>query len=209
MLNRFKQHASRLFDPNDTILVAVSGGIDSIVLAYLFQRAGFNFGIAHCNFKLRGKDSDDDERFVKKQAGVLGVSCYTTVLKVKDTSKKDSISIQMAAREMRYDWFEKVRQENGYRFIATAHHLNDSIETILLNLIKGTGIAGLLGVPVMNERIIRPLHFTTKDEINSFAVSNDIEYREDRSNKEVKYQRNKIRQEVIPILKELNPSLEQ
>jgi tRNA(Ile)-lysidine synthase len=189
----------------DRILVAVSGGIDSMVLLDLFVEAGYEIGIAHCNFGLRGKESDDDESFVKKKAQHLGVPFFVERFRTDKFSKDHGISVQMAARELRYEWFGKILQENQYDFIATAHHLNDHIETSLFNLFKGTGLQGLTGIPVRHNQLIRPLLFASKAMIMDYAGKKNMSFREDRSNVELKYRRNLIRNKIIPLIEEINP----
>lgn len=198
----------RLLKKGDRVLLAVSGGIDSMVMADLFKRAGFSGGIAHCNFSLRGKESDKDEELVRTWAGKNGFSFYSMKFDTKAYAKKNGISTQMAARDLRYAWFEELRKSEKYDSIAIAHNLNDNIETILINLTRGTGIAGLAGIKPALNNIIRPLLFATRDEISEYCRENNIVYREDRSNAETKYTRNKIRHLVLPVLKDINPSVE-
>lgn len=199
---------NELFANTDRILLAVSGGVDSVVLCYLFQQSGFQFGIAHCNFQLRGEASDGDEVFVKNLARRLEVPFFSKSFDTNAFAAKHKISIQMAARELRYEWLEQIRQTHDFQWLATAHHLNDSIETFFYNFAKGTGIRGLHGIPLKNERIVRPLLFATKDEILDFAKAENIAYRKDASNEEIKYDRNKIRHQVMPVFKSLNPDFE-
>jgi tRNA(Ile)-lysidine synthase len=195
----------KLFSPDDHILLAVSGGIDSVVLATLFREAGFHFAIAHCNFGLRGPDSEEDAGFVANLAHQLKVPFHSRKFDTEKIAAARGISIQMAARDLRYDWFEKIRYETGCKFIGTAHHLDDQVETFLINLIRGTGIAGLHGIPVKNGSIIRPLMFAFRKDIEEYALQHHIAYRMDHSNDETKYLRNKIRHEVIPLLISINP----
>lgn len=189
-------------------LLAVSGGIDSVVMTHLFHNLGFPAGIAHCNFGLRGEESDGDETFVRELAAQCNFPFFVTRPDVKGTAKSGSVSTQMAARALRYAWFEKVRAESGYEWIATAHHSNDSLETLLLNLTRGTGPAGLTGIAPVNGKVIRPLLFSNRAEVSRYAAENGIRWREDRTNVTDDYHRNKIRHHVIPVLAELNPSLE-
>lgn len=189
-------------------LLAVSGGIDSVVMADLFHILGLPAGIAHCNFGLRGEESDGDEAFVQDLAARYNFPFFVTNPDVKTLAKSTSISTQMAARELRYQWFEKIREEYGYKWIATAHHANDSLETLLLNLARGTGLAGLTGMAPVNRNVIRPMLLSNRAEVSRYAAENGIRWREDRTNNTDDYYRNKIRHHVVPILKELNPSLE-
>lgn len=211
MLSSFQEHIKQqqLFSIDDSILLTVSGGIDSVVMCHLFHDAGIKFGIAHCNFSLRGKESDGDETFVEALAEKYNVPFLNITFDTKAFSKKHKLSTQLAARELRYNWFEEIRKQYNYHYIATAHHLDDSIETFFINLVRGTGIAGLHGILPKQGTIIRPLLFASKNDILNYAKKHKIKYREDSSNASDKYTRNKIRHKVIPILKELNPNLEQ
>ena len=209
-VKRFTDFASQnnLFTPADKILAAVSGGMDSVLMAHLLKAAGFNFSIAHCNFMLRGDESAADQEFTRNLAHELGVSFTTINFDTKQHAADNKISIQMAARDLRYQWFDHISQNLGCQAIALAHHQNDTIETILLNLTRGTGIAGLHGILPKNGQLVRPLMFLTRDEILEIINRESLPYVEDSSNTSVKYARNKIRLQVIPLLKELNPSLE-
>ncbi|MBO9613622.1 MAG: tRNA lysidine(34) synthetase TilS [Dyadobacter sp.] len=189
-------------------LLAVSGGIDSVVMAHLFHNLGLPAAIAHCNFGLRGEESDGDEAFVRELAIRYNFPFFVTRPDVKSFVKSAAVSTQMAARELRYEWFEKVRKESGYQWVATAHHANDSLETLLLNLVRGTGLAGLTGIAPVNGHLIRPLIRSNRAEVDRYATENGIQWREDRTNETDDYYRNKIRHHVIPVLSELNPSLE-
>lgn len=191
----------------DKILLAVSGGVDSVVMVNAFAENGLNFGIAHCNFGLRGAESEADEGFVKALAEELKVPFFVKKFNTKQFSGANKISTQMAARDLRYQWFEEIRKENNYNFIATAHHKNDVAETILLNLVKGTVLKGLHGIKPKNKYIIRPLLWADKEEIIQFSKEQKIGYREDSSNIENKYQRNLLRNEIIPLLKKINPDV--
>ena len=191
----------------DKYLLAVSGGIDSMVLFDLFLKNNINFSVASCNFQLRGKDSDNDLKFVENICIKNSINFYSTVLDVDKFSTMRKISTQMAARELRYDFFKKILEKHKYSYIVTAHHLDDNIETIIFNFIKSTGYKGLIGIPFNKNKILRPLINTSKEEIEDYAVSNNISWRLDKSNNSNKYSRNKIRNEVIPLLKEINPSL--
>ncbi|MFI5162489.1 MAG: tRNA lysidine(34) synthetase TilS [Sphingobacteriales bacterium] len=199
---------NKLFGPTDKILAAVSGGMDSVLMARLLKAAGFNFGIAHCNFQLRGDEADADEAFVYSLVSELDVPIHSIKFDTKKHAADRKISIQMAARDLRYQWFREISQQYGYDAIALAHHQNDAIETILLNLTRGTGIAGMHGILPQNGNLVRPLLFLTRDEIADIIKTEHFKYVEDSSNSSTKYARNKLRLEVIPKLKELNPALE-
>lgn len=201
-----EQH--RLFNNQNNILAAVSGGMDSVLLVHLLKTAGYSFGIAHCNFQLRGAEANADQDFCRLLAAEFQVPFYTTNFDTLAHAEKQKISIQMAARELRYQWFEQIRQQHHYHALALAHHQNDTIETILLNLTRGTGIAGLHGILPKNGQWVRPLLFLNRQQITDIVSQNQLQYREDSSNASTKYARNKIRHEVIPKLKELNPNLE-
>jgi tRNA(Ile)-lysidine synthase len=189
-------------------LLTVSGGIDSVVMAHLFHQLGLGAGIAHCNFGLRGEESEGDEQFVHELARSYSFPFFSKRFDVKSFAKENGVSIQMAARELRYEWFEEIREQNSFQWIATAHHANDSLETALLNLVRGTGLSGLHGISGINKHLVRPLILATKDEILAYAQANGLAWREDRSNASDDYKRNLIRHKVVPVLKRLNPSLE-
>ena len=202
-----KQHA--LFKPDEKVLLAVSGGRDSVLMAHYFKQAGFDFGIAHCNFKLRDLEADAEEQFTSDLADEFEVPFFTTFFDTEDYAAEEGISIQMAARELRYQWLEEIRRDFNYAYIALAHHQNDAVETVLLNLTRGTGIAGLHGILPKREKLIRPLLFLNREDIDSIVHTEKIPYKDDSSNSSSKYARNKIRLQVIPVLKELNPRLEE
>ncbi len=211
LLNRFRIFSTthQLFGGHDRILLAVSGGVDSMVMARLFSLSKAAFGVGHCNFSLRGEDSDADMMLAKETAMMLGVPFHSAVFDTRQHAAEHGLSIQEAARELRYNWLREVSLEHHYDLIATAHHLDDSIETMLINLIRGTGVRGLAGIPLKNEDIIRPLLFATREEIEQFASAHRIDFRTDTSNLEDKYLRNRIRHKIIPIIKEINPTMHQ
>lgn len=202
-----EQHA--LFNSKDKILLAVSGGKDSVLMAHLFKLSGFNFGIAHCNFNLRADESQRDEAFVKLLALTLDVPFFVTHFNTKEFAASHKVSTQMAARTLRYRWFEELRQREQYDYIALAQHQDDAVETVLLNLTRGTGIAGLHGILPKRDRLIRPLLFLSSGDIAAIISKQQIEYVEDSSNLSTNYARNKIRLNVIPHLKEINPGLDE
>lgn len=186
--------------------IAVSGGIDSMVLLHLFQHFPFTFGVLHCNFKLRGEESDADMRFIHDYCEENRLQLKIGFFETELIAKELKMSIQETARNLRYNWFYEQMEENNVDFVATAHHLDDQLETFLINLSRGTGIDGLTGIPEINDQIIRPLLPFSRDEIENYAKENDIQWREDSSNASDKYLRNKIRHQVAPILKEINPN---
>ena len=196
----------QLFGAQQKVLLAISGGIDSMVLLHIFERTGFKYGIVHCNFQLRGEDSDGDEKFVRQQVLIHGVPSFFQRFETEEHARINGISIEMAARELRYEYFEKIRVENGFDYIATAHHQDDLIETFFLNLSRKTGIKGLTGIKEKAGKIIRPLLFAGRREIEKYATENFIEYRNDSTNDEVVYQRNFLRHKILPLFSELNPS---
>ena len=191
------------------VFVAVSGGIDSMVLLHLFKTSGYNIIAAHVNFGLRGDESDKDETFVRDRCAGLGITCLTKAVQTKNYATGKGISVQMAARDLRYEWFHELMSTNTGSVVATAHHVNDSGETMLLNLVRGTGIDGLTGIPLNNNGIIRPLAFASRKEIDDFAAEHSITWREDESNLDDHYQRNFLRHRVMALLKQLNPSLDE
>jgi tRNA(Ile)-lysidine synthase len=189
-------------------LLAVSGGMDSVVMVEVFHQLGFQFGIAHCNFQLRGEESEGDEALVKNLAHKYKAPFFHTRFDTKAYTENKNVSIQVAARTLRYEWFEQLRSENKYDYIATAHHLNDNIETVLHNFIKGTGIKGLRGMLVRRDKLIRPMLSLSQDEIREFQETHKLDYREDSSNASDKYTRNNIRHNLVPLIEEINPGFE-
>lgn len=210
MLKRFREYLERfdLAGRDDRVLIAVSGGLDSMTLLHLFREAGYVPGVAHANFGLRGKESDGDEAFVKEYCQKHKLSFYSKRFDTKNYAEGHGLSVQMAARDLRYAWFDELMMEGGYHWLATAHHLSDNLETVLLRWSSGAGLDQLTGIPRKNDRVIRPLLFATRDEIVAYAKAEKIAWREDSSNQSTEYARNFIRHEVIPKLKEINPSLE-
>ncbi|OJJ16069.1 tRNA lysidine(34) synthetase TilS [marine bacterium AO1-C] len=201
----------KIFTPQDRILLAISGGIDSVVLAHLLQQCPQLYkkmALAHCNFQLRGEDSNQDEVFVCALAKQYAVPYFVTRFDTYTLANTQKGSIQMIARQLRYDWFETLRQQEGYDYIATAHHQSDLTETVLLNLVRGTGIAGLHGIKEKQGKVIRPLLFASKSTVEKYATEQKLQWREDVSNQENKYYRNRLRNEVIPVLKGMNPNLD-
>ena len=210
MKERFLQFVlnKNLFKKEDKILVAVSGGIDSCALLYLFYSLDYKCVVAHCNFSLRNEESDKDEKFVKDLSSNYQFEFASKRFDTFKYAEENGISIQMAAREQRYRFFEETRQKHNCRVIATAHNADDNIETLFINLIRGTGLKGLSGIPVKLENIVRPLLYATRKEILAFAKSNKILWREDLSNQSFKYMRNKIRHYLLPLLEEIKPGCE-
>ena len=201
-------HEHKLFDTKSKILLAISGGIDSVCLADLLIRSGYNVEFAHCNFKLREEESDQDEIFVSDLANKNKIPFHHISFDTNHYALSNKLSIQMAARELRYEWFEKVRREISADYIAIAHNQNDNIETFFINLINGTGLKGLRAIQNKNNFIVRPLMFASRNQIGEYVKSKSLNFREDSSNKSKKYQRNKVRHDLMPLLKQINPSIE-
>lgn len=208
MLQKMQKHLEEHFSfvKEKKLLLAISGGIDSMVLLNVFKKLGLEIGVAHCNFQLRGQDSDADALFVEEKAEALQVPFFLQTFATKDYASEHKFSIQVAARKLRYDWFAEVLLQENYDFIVTAHHLDDQVETFLIHLSRGTGLEGLVGIPAKNGNIMRPFLEISREEIEVYAKENRISWREDVSNASDKYLRNKVRHHIVPVLKELNPS---
>jgi len=206
---QFSEHINSHFSflKDKKLLIAVSGGVDSVVITQLLHQLNFTISAAHCNFRLRGVRSDEDENFVKKLAKQLRIPVFTKSFETGKIAQQEKLSIQLAARKLRYDWFHELLAKNELDYIITAHHADDNLETFLINTVRGTGLDGLTGIPTKNGNIIRPLLPFTKEQIENYAKDNAIDWREDSSNAEINYLRNKIRHKIIPVLKELNPGL--
>jgi len=198
-------HRASFVPQGATCLLAVSGGADSMVMASLFRDAGLPFAVAHCNYALRGEASDLDEQLVQQWCHDNNIVFHHTRFDTKQKAAEWKKGIQETARILRYEYFEQIRQDNGYARVATAHHANDNVETLLINLFKGTGITGLHGILPVNGNIIRPLLFATREEITAYAHDNKVSYRDDASNATDDYLRNAVRHNLVPVIKELFP----
>jgi len=196
---------SFLYDKN--LLIAISGGIDSVVLTHLFHKLNFKISLAHCNFSLRGKESNEDEEFVKELGDKLQIPTYSIKFETEEYATEKGISTQMAARDLRYDWFQKIAKENNINYIITAHQKDDVLETFIINFTRGTGLDGLTGIPEIQGNIVRPFMIFSRNDILVYATKKKILWREDRTNSSIRYVRNKIRHKIVPVLKELNPNL--
>jgi tRNA(Ile)-lysidine synthase len=207
MLEKFQNHIIQNFDflIGKRLLLATSGGLDSMIMVDLFHKLSFDMAMAHCNFQLRGIESFEDQKFVQNYADANEIDVFITQFDTTTFAKDFKLSIQVAARELRYSWFYELLETKKYDYILTAHHADDNLETFVINLIRGTGLEGLTGIPAQNGNIIRPLLIFSRQEIELYAKENSIEWREDSSNTSDKYLRNKIRHNVVPVLKELNP----
>ena len=211
MLDQFQAYINRyhLIAEGDKLILALSGGIDSMVLADLLLKAKVEFVAAHCNFHLRGEESDGDEKFVREYAEKLGIQCFVKHFDTEQYAAGQGISIEMAARDLRYVWFEELRQQLGYDKIAVAHHADDQAETFFINLLRGAGLRGLKGMQPQNGVIIRPLLWASREQIHQYAIENKITWREDHTNAEMVYLRNKIRNQLLPAFDELHPEARQ
>lgn len=206
MLEKFQSHLLHSFPflNGKKILLATSGGKDSMVMLHLFQQLDYIIGIAHCNFQLRGMESFEDQNFVKEYAAVNDIPLFITQFDTKAFSEDYKISFQVAARELRYNWFYELLETEKFDYILTAHHADDNLETFLINLSRGTGLEGLTGIPEQNEKVVRPLLAFSQEAMEEYATLNNIKWREDSSNASDKYLRNNIRHHLVPMLKELN-----
>ena len=206
---QFSKHITTTFPhlKDKKLLIAISGGLDSVVLTELLHQLDYSISLAHCNFQLRDTDSNQDEIFVNAMANRLQRTIYTTHFDTKSIAKKEKLSIQMAARKLRYDWFNTLLSEHNFDFLLTAHHADDNLETFLINLTRGTGLDGLIGIPEKNNHTLRPLLPFCRNQIEHYAVEHNLTWREDSSNNHTKYLRNKLRHDVIPALKEANPKV--
>lgn len=209
MFKAYQNHISQnlSFLKESKILIAISGGLDSVVLGHLCYQLKLNIAFAHCNFNLRGNESDEDEAFVLQLAEELNIECFVEHFDTLAYAKANKQSTQMAARNLRYNWFKELANVLEFDYILTGHHADDNLETFLINLSRGTGLEGLTGIPEINDSVVRPLLSFSRDEIESFAKQNELQWRDDSSNTSTKYLRNKLRHEVIPILKGINPQL--
>lgn len=208
MLDRLKNNIAENFPflENKKLFLATSGGLDSIVMAHLFKQLDYTIALAHCNFQLRGMESFGDQNFVQDFAESNNIPVFITQFDTEAFAKDYKLSTQVAARDLRYNWFYELLETEKFDYILTAHHADDNIETFLINLSRGTGLEGLVGIPTQNDKIIRPLLIFSREEIANYAHENKIDWREDSSNASDKYLRNKIRHDLVPLLKELNPN---
>jgi tRNA(Ile)-lysidine synthase len=208
MLEKFQFHLNNNFPflSGKKLLLATSGGLDSMVMVHLFKILNFEIGLAHCNFQLRGKESFEDQLFVENYAQANEIPVFVTQFDTQSFANDYQLSTQVAARELRYNWFYELLEAKNYDYLLTAHHADDNIETFLIHLIRGSGLNGFTGIPAQNESVVRPLLAFSREEISNYASANAILWREDSSNASDKYLRNKIRHDLVPLLKELNPS---
>ena len=197
----------KLLDINKLYLVALSGGADSVALLLLLKEHGYNIHAAHCNFHLRGEESDRDEKFCVALCEQMNIELHRVHFDTETYAELHKVSIEMAARELRYRWFEQLRQDIGAAGICVAHHRDDSVETVLLNLVRGTGIHGFVGILPRNGYIVRPLLCVSRAEIENFLHTRNQDYVTDSTNLESNVKRNRIRLEILPLLKTLNPSI--
>ncbi len=206
MIEKFRKYIENqhLINKGDRILVALSGGVDSMVLAELLRRCGYDITFAHCNFHLRGKESDGDEQFVREYAERVGVKLFVRQFDTLEYVETQKVSVEMAARELRYAWFNDMVNASG-QLLALAHHADDQIETFFINLLRGSGIKGLKAMQPCNGLYIRPLLWASREEIKQFAVENNIQWRDDSTNSDTVYLRNKIRHDLMPVFDSIKP----
>ncbi|MEZ5013470.1 MAG: tRNA lysidine(34) synthetase TilS [Chitinophagales bacterium] len=202
-------HQKSLHRENDKILLACSGGMDSVAMCYVYHALGYSFGIAHCNFHLRGPDSDADAAFVEALAKKLDVSFFVAEFDTQTYAVQHKLSMEEAARNLRYTWLEEIRSNFGFQYIAVAHHAGDNVETALFHFSRGTGLKGMSGIPVKNGKVIRPFLFIQKTDIETYCKEKHLAFRTDNSNKDITYRRNFIRHRIIPQFVTLNPSFAQ
>ena len=208
MIEQFQNHILNRFSflQKRKLLIAISGGIDSVVLTHLCHDLHFNTALAHCNFNLRGNESDADEEFVLQLAENLNLEVFIESFDTKVYAKSNKLSIQMAARDLRYHWFKELAEQLNFDYILTAHHADDNLETFLINLSRGTGLDGLTGISEVNDNLVRPLLSFSREMIERYAKEKNYKWCEDSSNSSKKYVRNKLRLDIIPALKDLNPN---
>ncbi|KAF2516596.1 tRNA lysidine(34) synthetase TilS [Flavobacterium foetidum] len=208
MFSKFQSHIESRFPflAEKKLFLAVSGGLDSMVLLYLLHKLPYQIAVLHCNFQLRGLESFGDQEFIQNYCSQNDIPIFTTQFDTEAFAKDYKLSTQVAARELRYSWFYELLEEKDFDYLLTAHHADDNLETFIINLSRGTGLEGLTGIPEQNDKIIRPLLPFSREEISKYAQENGIEWREDSSNASTKYLRNKIRHDLVPILKEINPN---
>ena len=211
MKNKVQQFISEksLFIREEKLILGISGGADSVCLMHVFLELGYSFELAHCNFNLRGEESDADEYFVQELAKEHQLKIHVKQFDTLVYAAENKISTQMAARDLRYAWFEKLRIKSNAKYLAIAHHANDDVETFFINLVRGSGLKGFLGIKEKNNAIVRPLLSVSRLEIEQYLKDRGLVFREDSSNASVKYLRNKIRHELIPLLAQMNPSIQQ
>lgn len=209
MLEKLQLHLNTNFPflKGKRLFLAVSGGMDSMVLLQLFHQLNYEIAVLHCDFSLRNLESDGDEEFVKYYCESKKIPLFVQKFDTKQFAEDAKLSIQVAARKLRYDWFYEQLADENFDYILTAHHLDDSLETFLINLTRGTGLEGLTGIPAQNDKIIRPFLPFSRVEIEKYIQENNLQWREDSSNASDKYFRNKVRHAIVPVLKELNPNL--
>ncbi len=215
LLNQFQKHFNNHFKnvnlQQDQFLIAISGGIDSVVLAHLMKASGANIQLAHCNFQLRGDESTRDEDFVSNFASSIAIPLQSSRYNTTEYAAEKKLSIQEAARKLRYDWFNSLRAELSIKWLITAHHADDNIETVMMHFFRGTGIKGLTGIPAFQkeQNIIRPLLPFHKEELKTYATENNLSYVEDSSNKKEDYTRNLFRLNILPQIKQIYPQAEE